>query len=131
MVQVNHVLHAPDAFAQFEGQRITVQLSPDAEVPAVGQSSAFFAEGVAFGDSIVVRFRMPAARSLAIAGNWNAWTPAPLQAVGDDIWEAALLLGPGTYYFNLVVDGVEWVVPAGVATISDGMGGLIAVLNVL
>ena len=77
------------------------------------------------------RFRMPAARSLAIAGNWNAWTPAPLQAVGDDIWEAALLLGPGTYYFNLVVDGVEWVVPAGVATISDGMGGLIAVLNVL
>jgi len=83
------------------------------------------------GDSIVVRFRMPAARSLAIAGNWNAWTPSALHALGDDIWEAALLLGPGTYYFNLVVDGGEWVVPAGVATISDGMGGLIAVLNVL
>ena|SRR5438270_2568246 len=82
-------------------------------------------------DTIVVRFRMPAARSVAIAGNWNAWTPSALHALGDDIWEAALLLAPGTYYFNLVVDGREWVVPGGVATISDGMGGLIAVLNVL
>jgi AMP-activated protein kinase-like protein len=83
------------------------------------------------GDTVVVRFRMAAARSVSIAGNWNAWTPAPLRGLGDDIWEAALLLPPGTYYFNLVVDGREWVVPGGVATISDGMGGLIAVLNVL
>jgi hypothetical protein len=83
------------------------------------------------GDTVVVRFRMRAAHSVAIAGNWNAWTPAPLHGLGEEIWEAALRLPPGTYYFNLVVDGKEWVVPAGVATISDGMGGLIAVLNVL
>ena len=83
------------------------------------------------GDTVVVRFRMPAAQSVAIAGNWNAWTPEPLHALGEDIWEAALRLPPGTYYFNLVVDGREWVVPGGAATISDGMGGLIAVLNVL
>jgi len=83
------------------------------------------------GDTVVVRFRMPAAQSVAIAGDWNAWTPEPLHALGEDIWEAALRLPPGTYYFNLVVDGREWVVPGGAATISDGMGGLIAVLNVL
>ncbi|HYU09683.1 MAG TPA: glycogen-binding domain-containing protein [Gemmatimonadales bacterium] len=83
------------------------------------------------GDSVVVRFRMPAAHSVAIAGSWNGWTPAPLRGLGDDIWEAALQLAPGTYYFNLVVDGNDWVVPAGVAVISDGMGGLLAVLNVL
>lgn len=83
------------------------------------------------GDTLVVRFRMPAARSVAIAGNWNAWTPVPLRGLGDDIWEAALRLAPGVYYFNLVVDGNEWVVPGGVASIPDGMGGLLAVLNVL
>jgi len=83
------------------------------------------------GDTAVVRFRMAGARSVAIAGNWNAWTPAPLRGLGDDIWEAALRLAPGVYYFNLVVDGNEWVVPGGVATIPDGMGGLLAVLNVL
>src|SRR3989441_12671356 len=57
------------------------------------------------GDTVVVRFRMPAAQSVAIAGNWNAWTPDTMRALGDDIWEAALRLAPGTYYFNLVVDG--------------------------
>jgi Glycogen recognition site of AMP-activated protein kinase len=83
------------------------------------------------GDTIVVRFRMPGVQSVAIAGNWNDWKPEALQGVGDNLWEAALRLAPGTYYFNLVVDGREWVVPGGVATISDGMGGLVAVLNVL
>jgi hypothetical protein len=83
------------------------------------------------GDSVVVRFHMPGAHAVGIAGSWNGWTPAPLNALGNDIWEAALLLPAGTYYFNLVVDGNDWVVPGGVATISDGMGGLLAVLNVL
>jgi hypothetical protein len=83
------------------------------------------------GDTAVVRFRMPGARSVAIAGSWNAWTPAPLRGLGDDIWEATLQLAPGVYHFNLVVDGKEWVVPGGVATIPDGMGGLLALLNVL
>src|ERR1051325_7195219 len=80
-------------------------------------------------DTVVVRFKMPGA--VAIAGNWNGWTPAQLQSVAPDIWEAALQLAPGTYYFNLVVDGTEWVVPAGVAVIPDGMGGMLAILNVL
>jgi len=83
------------------------------------------------GDSVVVRFRMDAARSVAIAGDWNAWQPAPLRALGADVWEAALVLPPGTYHFNLLVDGTDWVVPGGVAVVSDGMGGLVAVLTVL
>ena len=83
------------------------------------------------GDTLVVRFRMADARSVAIAGDWNAWTPAPLKSLGESVWEATLQLAPGVYYFNLVVDGREWVVPGGVATVPDGMGGLMAVLNVL
>ena len=83
------------------------------------------------GDSVVVRFRMDAQRSVAIAGDWNSWKPVPLRSLGGDIWEGALLLAPGTYHFNLFVDGAEWVVPGGVATVPDGMGGLVAVLTVL
>ena len=83
------------------------------------------------GDSVVVRFRMDAQRSVAIAGDWNSWQPVPLRSLGGDIWEAALILAPGTYHFNLFVDGAEWVVPGGVATVPDGMGGLVAVLTVL
>jgi len=83
------------------------------------------------GDSVVVRFRMNATRSVAIAGDWNAWQPSPLRTLGDDVWEAAMVLAPGTYHFNLLVDGNDWVVPGGVAVVSDGMGGLVAVLTVL
>lgn len=83
------------------------------------------------GDSVVVRFRMSGARSVAIAGDWNAWQPAALRAVGDDVWESAMVLAPGTYHFNLLVDGTDWVVPGGVAIVSDGMGGMVAVLTVL
>ena len=83
------------------------------------------------GDSVVVRFRMEGARAVAIAGDWNAWEPAPLRALGGAVFEAALVLGRGTYHFNLLVDGTEWVVPGGVAVVPDGMGGLVAVLTVL
>src|SRR5205814_1212771 len=68
------------------------------------------------GDSLVVRFRMPDARSVAIAGEWNSWQPVRLRPVGDDVWEGALRLRRGLYHFNLQVDGSEWVVPNGVAT---------------
>src|SRR5262249_16377783 len=54
VVQIEHVLHAPPSFAHMEGQRITVQLSASEPVPAVGESLAFFTQGVAFGESIVV-----------------------------------------------------------------------------
>ena len=85
------------------------------------------------GDSVVVRFQMTGARSVAIAGDWNSWRPTALRALGSggDIWEGAFVLAPGTYHFNLFVDGKEWVVPGGVAVVPDGMGGLVAVLTVL
>lgn len=82
------------------------------------------------GDSLYVRFRMPGATSVAIAGEWNRWTPEPLHALGGDLWEGAVTLAPGTYRFNLLVDERDWVVPAGVATLSDGLGGLVALLVV-
>src|SRR5438876_6744505 len=54
VVHVDHVLHAPDAFAGLQGHRITVRLAPDRDPPAVGDTVAFFAEGLAFGESVAV-----------------------------------------------------------------------------
>lgn len=82
------------------------------------------------GDSQVVQFRMPGAKQVAIAGDWNAWQPLALRPLGDDVWEAALRLKRGVYHFNLQVDASDWVVPNGVATVPDGMGGMVAVLIV-
>ncbi len=82
------------------------------------------------GDTAVLRFHFAEARSVAIAGDWNGWRPDPLRSVGAGVWEAALALPRGLYHFNLLVDGAEWVVPNGAATVADGLGGMVAVLVV-
>jgi len=82
------------------------------------------------GDSLIVRFRMDSASSVALAGDWNEWQPSALRRVGDNEWEGALVIPPGVYHFVLQVDGKQWVVPKGVATVPDGMGGLAALLLV-
>jgi hypothetical protein len=81
------------------------------------------------GDSVVVRFRMEGATAVAIAGDWDDWQPRDLRSSGGDSWVGALVLRPGTYHFNLLVDHKDWVVPGGVA-IADGLGGMVGVLVV-
>src|SRR5205807_5250259 len=68
----------------------------------------------AHGDTVSVRFEMPGAASVAIAGDWNDWSLTPLTSLGNETWAGDLLLKAGTYHFNLRVDGKEWVVPHGV-----------------
>lgn len=54
VVRVDYVLSAPPAFTGLEGHRITMQLAVDKDTPAVGESAAFFTQGLAFGESITV-----------------------------------------------------------------------------
>lgn len=82
------------------------------------------------GDSVVVRFRMDGARSVAIAGSWDDWRTHALRPLGRDLWEGTLRLRSGTYRFTLLVDGTDWVVPSGVAVRRGKRGGLVALLAV-
>lgn len=82
------------------------------------------------GDSLVVRFRFDSVKSVAIAGDWNEWRPIPLRPLGTNLWEGVLRLPRGLHHFNLLVDGDDWVVPNGVAAVSDGLGGIVGVLLV-
>lgn len=52
VVKVDQVLHAPDAFAQLAGSTVTLQPSEGAEPLEVGKQLVFFANGVAFGESL-------------------------------------------------------------------------------
>ena len=54
VVRVDQVLHAPAAFATLAGHRITLQLAADKAPVSTGETLAFFAEGLAFGESIAV-----------------------------------------------------------------------------
>ncbi len=82
------------------------------------------------GDSVAVRFLMPGARYVAIAGDWNDWQPAPLRSAGRDLWEGVLSVPAGTHRFTLLVNGTDWVVPGGVAVLPLERGGMVGVLVV-
>ena len=82
------------------------------------------------GDGVLVRIRQRDARLVTIAGDWNGWTPAPLERSGGDVWETTFPLTPGLHQFVVFVDGAAWRIPEGVPSVPDGMGGRVAVLTV-
>ncbi len=76
IVQVDQVLHAPDAFSQLAGTRITVQLAEDAKE---GQEYTFFADGLSYGSSLAVGevARLSAAQTRPLLARADAVGAAP------------------------------------------------------
>jgi hypothetical protein len=54
VVMVEAVLHAPSAFAQLTGTRVTLQPDPELDRLQPGEQWTFFANGLAFGESIAL-----------------------------------------------------------------------------
>jgi hypothetical protein len=77
--------------------------------------------------------QLPAAESAdtpSIAGDFNGWTPQPMQRTGDR-WTFTVALEPGVYNYSFVGADGTWFVPDGVpGRRDDGMGGHVAVLIV-
>jgi 1,4-alpha-glucan branching enzyme len=74
-----------------------------------------------------VRFAFvnPTARSVAVAGSFNEWSPSsnPLAREKSGAWSALVALSPGEYLFMYVVDGTEWVSPPVAEDyVDDGFG---------
>jgi len=80
-------------------------------------------------ERVRVSINFPQAREVAIAGEWNAWTPAALSRSGGR-WTIDLGLRPGVYRFSLLVNGDRWTVPDDVAAVPDDFGGKAALLVV-
>jgi 1,4-alpha-glucan branching enzyme len=63
-----------------------------------------------------VRFRCvaPAAKTVFVAGTFNAWDPTatPMQPDGAAEWYVELKLSPGRYEYKYVVDGVWFCEPS-------------------
>lgn len=74
-------------------------------------------------DGRLLRFEVPQARRVELVGDWTNWQPVPLRRAPDGSWVLPVDFGAGVYRFNLVVDGEQWIVPEGVASVDDGYGG--------
>lgn len=55
VVHVDQVLHAPDAFGQLAGSRVTLQTAPDRPALEVNDAHVFFANGLAFAESLALQ----------------------------------------------------------------------------
>ena len=75
--------------------------------------------------SVNFSYADPAAKTVAVAGEFNAWntTANPLQKDDAGNWKASLALKPGRYQYKFVVDGNWKIDPANPDTTEDGLGG--------
>lgn len=77
-----------------------------------------------------ITFEVRGARRVEIAGDWNGWEKVPMSRDARGRWMLPTELEPGTYRFNLLIDGERWLVPEGFTTIDDGFGGTVGILIV-
>ena len=63
----------------------------------------------------------PAARQVALVGDFNGWDPAatPMARSDEGTWTATVTLAPGRHAYAFVVDGERWVTDPRVPTTRD------------
>jgi 1,4-alpha-glucan branching enzyme len=93
---------------------------------AVAGCAAALREGVHVrGGTVEFRLRRPEASAVAIAGDFNGWSPTShLMSRDGGVWTRRIRLAPGEHTFMYVIDGRDWVTPPAAAErVPDGFGG--------
>lgn len=109
---------------------IGIKLSPRRVRPIPISAAAPIVYSPADVRSGSIGFDVEGAERVEIAGDWTGWQPVPLAQDVAGLWILPADLDPGTYRFNLRVDGERWIVPDGFVTIDDGFGGTVGLLIV-
>jgi 1,4-alpha-glucan branching enzyme len=82
---------------------------------------------------VLFTFDSPTAKSVAIAGSFNAWDFHKNRMSGPDkngVWSIVIPLREGRYEYLFVVNGKEWQPDPSVLAVDDGFGGKNSVLFV-
>lgn len=123
----------PDPYQGFPATGVLLagvrfQLPPSRSTTQVVRGSGFAVTRTA--DGVMLEYERRGAQNVSVLGDWNSWLPAPLNSPRPDRWRMRLSLPPGVYHFMLLVDGNSWTIPPGAPSVSDGLGGRVAVLVV-
>jgi 1,4-alpha-glucan branching enzyme len=81
---------------------------------------------------VMLAFYAPNARSVQVAGNFNAWQPEanPLVHGGTGEWSTRLTLKSGQYEYRFVVDGIWADDPQATQSTPNPHGGRNSILTV-
>ena len=116
-------------FAIFGGLSGSLQWLSRSAVPPSSKSESL--RPSAADGRIRFRLRANGAKSVAVVGSWNGWSPEPLAPAGPaGLWEAALVLPPGEHRYRFVVDGTSRKPPDALRYVADGFGGVDGVLEI-
>lgn len=115
---------------------------PSAALPAALPPPATVPEGTAKAAvrkpqvirEVKIFFYYPAASKVAVIGDFNGWDPEGVQMTPSGkpgLWKTTLLLKPGAYSYNFIVDGNLLVPdPSAPDQMPDGYGGTNSILLV-
>lgn len=79
---------------------------------------------------VTLAVHAPGATRVEVSGDFTNWEAVALSRTDGDAWTTPLAVAPGTYRFNVRIDGGDWIVPAGVTGVSDEFGGEVGLLRV-
>lgn len=77
-----------------------------------------------------LRVRAPQASRVELSGDFTAWAPVALRRASRGWWEVDVALSAGAHEVTVRVDGGRWLVPPGLATVTDEFGGRVGRLLV-
>lgn len=76
-------------------------------------------ERVRGGRRVTFRLHAPAARSVAVSGDFTGWEPRAMRREDGGTWVLAVVLEPGLHHFGFLVDGSAWTVPEEAPGVAD------------
>lgn len=82
------------------------------------------------GSRRLIYLRIPAARTVELAGDFNEWRAVQLTRRPEGWWSIELDIEPGAYETSIRLDGGPWIAPPGLTPIRDefaGEGGILIV----
>lgn len=81
---------------------------------------------------LVFRCHDDAARTVALAGDFNAWSATAMAKGADGLWRVEIPTpAPGRYRYKFVVDGDRWIEdPANERREDDGLGGFHSIVSI-
>ena len=79
---------------------------------------------------VVLEVGAPGAKMVEVSGDFTSWKPVRLAASAGGAWRVSLPIARGTHQINVRVNGGSWLVPPGLARLTDEFGGTVGLLVV-
>jgi hypothetical protein len=108
--------------------RVRAWRAPPARADATAPT-AFVVQRADSGTYRVV-YAIQNAKTVELSGDFANWMPVTLSQTRSGLWEATLVLKPGTYHVNVRVNGGRWLPPPGLPQADDDFNGAVGVLVV-